>query len=468
MCSIIGVYSKGKDISEEALNLMQSLKHRGPESFGFKTPKNEAKTDSIKNLKIPNTKIFLGHCLLSTTGYASQPITSNNVSVSHNGQIYNFEEFGFPNNSSDSGVVANFFAQELEKNSFQNALKKFFEKAVGEYAIGILYKEKLFTFRDLLGVKPIWFGENDSLYAFASEPSALMKIDIQFPQPLKPGHLLEISKSGLKETEIFDLNEFKKTIPKNYSIKNLKKEFDTTIHLQTKNLEKTAVLFSGGIDSSLIAKAVSQKVPNTKLFVAGTKESHDLLEAKKVAEQLQIPLEAIELNENDIQSLSLKAMKILSIYDEMQIGISVPELACAEKIKEQGYKVVFSGQGSDEVFCGYNNFSKILESSGYKGVEEEIWFSLSRMWSRNFYRDDIIIASQSLELRVPLVSLNFLKEAMAFPAEQKIKNKNDVLRKHPIRELARLYDLPNSTVLKPKKAMQYGSGSQKIVSKLFK
>ena len=67
-----------------------------------------------------------------------------------------------------------------------------------------------------------------------------------------------------------------------------------------------------------------------------------------------------------------------------------------------------------------------------------------------------------------MLSLNFLQKAMAIEPSQKILSANDGLRKAPIRELAVLFGVPSSIAMKPKKAMQYGSGSQKIVSKLFK
>ncbi|MAG18371.1 MAG: hypothetical protein CL944_02775 [Candidatus Diapherotrites archaeon] len=470
MCSIIGIYSKqGRDVSDYLHTLMDSLKHRGPEAFGIKTPKEESKSKSFKQLKSLKNPVALGHCLLSTTGYGIQPISKGNVSVSHNGQIYNHKKLVKEKNlASDSEAIVHFFANELKKGSFANALKKFMKKAEGEYSVGLLHKNSLYAFRDPIGLKPLWFGSNDSVFAFASEPSALMKIDIQFPQPLLPGHMLKITKNGFEIKKVFTVENFRKTVPKKHSAENLKSAFDETIESQTIGLQKAAVLFSGGIDSALIAKAVAEKVSDTKLFVVGTKNSQDMVTAKEVAKELGLKLEQIELSEEKIKKLMFCSMKILSFFDEMQIGIAVPELACAEEIKKQGYRVVFSGQGSDEVFCGYNNYIRVLEKNSFSAVEEEIWFSISRMWSRNFYRDDAIIASESLELRVPLVSMQFLKQAMTIPAKEKIKNKEDKIRKWPIREIAKLYNIPDSVALKPKKALQYGSGSQKIVSKILK
>ena len=94
MCSVIGVYSKrGEDVSEQAQILITELSHRGHQAFGVKTQTLEKKSKTIKGLiPLPNSPIILGHCLLSTTGFGVQPLSTGTVSISHNGQIYNYKE----------------------------------------------------------------------------------------------------------------------------------------------------------------------------------------------------------------------------------------------------------------------------------------------------------------------------------------------------------------------------------------
>lgn len=497
MCSIFGIYSKkNEDVSEQSFSLLDSQRHRGSDGFGVQclNPKSEKKASFLKELlPLPKSSLFLGHSLLSTTGFGLQPFSKGKVSIVHNGQIYNYKSLvdskaksaSVPQNSksnslsSDSEAVALFFSKLFSKeSSVKSSVKKFMNSAVGEYAIGMLKEKKLYAFRDFMGFKPIWFGENDSFLAFASDPAALVKIDIPFPQPLKPGHLLEISKNGFSVEKIFDYSDFRKLSEKKKnkfflgknsgkekSFENLFSVFEEMVSFQTQGIKKAAVLFSGGIDSSVVAKAVSLKVPKTVLFVAGTKESHDILLAEKSAKLLGLPLEKIILNEQDIERLAIRSMKILSFYDEMQIGIAVPLLACAEKIKEKGFKVVFSGQGSDELFCGYSAYAKTLAKKDYSAVEDSIWFAISRMWYRNLHRDDAILASCTLELRSPLLLPPLISAAMQIPAKEKIHSIDDQIRKHPIRDLAKHYSVSNEIISMKKKAMQYGSGCQKIVSK---
>lgn len=469
MCSVVGVFSKhGADVSREAFILLSSLSHRGPQAFGVKSPFFEKKSGSLDGLlPLPKSSVVLGHCLLSTTGYGVQPLSCGDVFIAHNGQIYNYKEIDpCPGEVvSDSEVVAKFIFHSLKSKGIEESFKDFFLKAEGEYAVGVLYGGKLYAFRDFLGIKPLWFGENDSVFAFASEPSALMKIDIQFPRPLLPGHFIEISEKGIVDKEVFTLNDFRSLVPKNYSFEALKRGFCRAMDLQCAGLKKAAVLFSGGVDSSLVAMEVSKRVPETTLFVAGLENSFDVKNAERSAKILGLDLEKVILSESDVVDLAFRSMKILSFFDEMQLGLAVPELACAKAISKSGFKVVFSGQGSDEIFCGYNNYANVLRQGGFGAVENELWFSVSRMWSRNFYRDDAILASQSLELRVPFMFPAFFREAMAFPVREKILSFDDKVRKHPVRRLALSLGLPKEISDKPKKAMQYGSGVQKIVSR---
>ncbi|VVC00837.1 Amidophosphoribosyltransferase [uncultured archaeon] len=394
--------------------------------------------------------------------------SAGGLSVLLDGAVHNFCLLGGDSGecAHDSGAILKFFSAALEEKKPVQVLKEFYSVAGGGYAVVLATEGALFAFRDFLGIKPLWFGRKNESFAISSDPQALKGIGL-VPVALLPGHLLEFSAAGLSTKKAFDLNDFRLTVPKGHSIEKLRKEFEVALEMQCSGLEKAAVLFSGGVDSSLVAKAVSQKVPSTKLFVAGVEGSHDLAVAEESAKELGLTLEKIVLSEKDVLALADESASILSFSDSMQIGLSVPELACARKISEGGFRVVFSGQGSDEIFCGYTNYLKVLGEKGFDGVEGELWLSLERMWSRNFCRDNAILSSCSLEARMPFMEIGFLREAMAFPASEKMLSVSDPLRKHPVRELAKLYGLPDSIALQPKKAMQYGSGVQKIVLKMF-
>ncbi|MBI2598196.1 MAG: asparagine synthetase B [Candidatus Diapherotrites archaeon] len=468
MCSIGGVYSKnGNDVFSLLLELIFSQKHRGSEGFGITYCGKTVKSEKLIDLQNSFIKGSYGicHSLLSVTGHQLQPLISpkNNFSLVHNGQIYNFKELSGKQLFNDSESIPLFISNNPKKN-----LENFMQKAVGNYAVGVCGKNSLLAFRDFLGIKPVWFGETSEVLAFASEAQALKKIGISFQKPLLPGNLVEFSKSGAREKKIFDLSDFQKTIPKKSSFKALFEAFQQSIEYRTSGLDRCGVFFSGGVDSSTIAKAVNEQVAETVLFTAGIAGSEDISFSDSVATKLGLNLVATEIQKDGLPFLCLQAMKCLGFFDLMQLGIAIPIFASAKAAKISGLKVVFSGQGSDEIFCGYSSYQKTLAQKSEKAVKEQVWGSLSEMWSRNLFREDIVSMHFSLEHRLPFLDADFLRQALALPLKEKIISPDDSLRKRAIRKIAQKIGVPQIAVERKKKAVQYGSGVQKELAKLFK
>ncbi|MFH1895564.1 MAG: asparagine synthase-related protein [archaeon] len=467
MGSVSGVVSKkNEDVFERLMELLFDLRHRGKDSFGVMVNSQTKISFSLQSLRKTFIKgsIGIAHSRLEITGKQPQPLTFGNSSgIIFNGEIYNF--FEFSSSGSDSVFVRDFFEKELKNNSVEFAVKKFMSKANGEYAVAVFHNKKIFVFRDLFGIKPVWFGENDSFIAFSSEPKPLKKMNINFPLPLPPGSLLVLSEKGVQVKKVFSFDLMKKSCSKKASFSELKKSFFESVSLRSRNLEKTGVFFSGGVDSTLIAKAVSSFVPKTELFTAGMQDSHDIVSAEKAAEELGLKLHLRIIEEHELKDLSLKALSVLSFFDEMQLQLAVPEYAVCGLASKNGMKVMFSGQGSDEIFGGYSNYTKVLSSNA--SVSDAIWHSVLNLWSRNFYREDIISMNFSLEHRLPFLDKNLVCTAMKIPVKQKIFGPKDKLRKRILRKLALDSGISKEISFKPKKALQYGSGVSRHLTKLF-
>ena len=163
MCGIVGSISS-KNISEEHIrNSLSSINHRGPDSNGFK--------------KFNNTKlghVFLGHTRLSIIDLSkngSQPMNDSDskISITYNGEIYNFDEIkkelynkGYSFNSNTDTEVIIYAYKEWGI--------KCVDKFIGMFAFAIYdeLKEKLFIVRDRLGIKPLYYFSNNNEFAFAS------------------------------------------------------------------------------------------------------------------------------------------------------------------------------------------------------------------------------------------------------------------------------------------------------------
>lgn len=264
------------------------------------------------------------------------------------------------------------------------------------------------------------------------------------------------------------LEEFKKTIPEKTSFRQLKESFLKSIEKNTEGISKVAVLFSGGVDSSLIAKAVSQEVNETILYCVGLKESLDIKTAAEAASELELPLVSVIVPKNEISAYLSKTKKLPERFNPFQLEIAVPEFIALEKICEDKIDFVFSGQGSDEIFCGYSKYKQVLEESGYAGVEEEIWRKLENLWSHDLFRERALADYFSLKQKLPYLEEEFVRTAIAVPAREKIISPNDDLRKHPVRKLAKELGTSKKIYERRKKAVQYGSGIGKKVRRILK
>lgn len=254
-------------------------------------------------------------------------------------------------------------------------------------------------------------------------------------------------------------------------LKNLENAFWESIEKETKGLSSAAVLFSGGLDSSVIAKGISCKIKHTVLFCAGLQGSQDLIVARKSAERMNLPIvERIVETEEIPQALSIVkkilAGKKLSQPLNLQIGVS--EYFAFQAAKQAGFETVFMGQGADELFAGYDAFRKIVKEKGLNAVNAECKKFLQKAERIDLKRDKAIAKHFGLELRLPFTEKDFVKVALEIPAREKIHSEKDLLRKHALRKLAGRIGVPKISRERPKKAMQYGSGIGKSLRKLIK
>lgn len=251
-------------------------------------------------------------------------------------------------------------------------------------------------------------------------------------------------------------------------LKQLETAFHSTMNKTANGINRAAVLFSGGVDSSLIAKAVAERIPETVLFVVGLEKSKDIEFAEFAAKKLDLKLKKIIVKKEEVPAFAEKTAKAIGSTDLLQLQIGVPEYIALEAVKKDGFKTVFSGQGADELFCGYDEFRKILKEKGYNGVRAEILKKLKEMPERNLKRENALYEYFNLIAIYPLMEKEFIEIALKIPAQEKIFPENDLLRKRIFRKLAESQGIPKEICERKKTAIQYGSGLSKEVKKYLK
>ena len=227
--------------------------------------------------------------------------------------------------------------------------------------------------------------------------------------------------------------------------------------------KKIGVAFSGGVDSTLLAKLCKDLGFEITLLTIGFEGSHDILFSKKVNEKMKLPHEILEIDKDTFSEISLKIKdKIktdnLSWNENCIAFYYVSKLANHLKIG-----TVVTANGIDELFCGYNAYRDAIKEGEQKVHElmnSKLENELKMMNAVNK------VSSQfNVNIFQPFLSEQFVSFAKKIPINEKIKNSDDLLRKHIIRQIASEIGVPEISATKRKKALQYGSLIHKTLIK---
>ena len=227
--------------------------------------------------------------------------------------------------------------------------------------------------------------------------------------------------------------------------------------------KKIGIAFSGGVDSALISKILSDLEYDVTLLTIGFSESHDILFAKEVNEQLEFPHHVLEIDADSFEKISSDIKKTIKTdnlsWNENCIAFYyVSKLAASLNID-----AVVTANGIDELFCGYNAYREVIsqgESAVNKLMDSKIENEIKMMKAVNQISSEF-----GVEILQPLLDLEFIKYAKTIPISDKIHDSEDLMRKHVIRKLAYEIKIPEISYTKRKKALQYGT---KIHKKLLK
>jgi len=222
------------------------------------------------------------------------------------------------------------------------------------------------------------------------------------------------------------------------------------------------VLFSGGVDSTLIAFILKKLNLNFTCYSVGLENAQDLEFAEKAASALSLNLKTRVITPEEFEQIIKKVTKILNEPDVTKVGVGSVLYAAASLAKQDSINVLFSGLGSEEIFAGYERHLEAL-NKGFAVLHEECFNGLKNMWQRDLKRDFLIAKNLGIELKAPFLDLEVIKAAMSIHPMHKIdKNTKKII----LREIAEELGLPKDIAQRPKKAAQYGSNFTKGIDKL--
>ncbi|MCD6433439.1 MAG: asparagine synthase (glutamine-hydrolyzing) [Sulfurimonas sp.] len=396
MCGIFGII--GEYDETKAKKALSLLAHRGPDYCGITQSEN----------------LFFAHQRLSiqdTHERSHQPLKYNKILLSFNGEIYNFKElreelnFDFKTNSDSEVIIASYLKWGID----------FVQHLRGMFAIAIVDSDTLYLFRDRLGKKPLFYLDGSS-FIFSSEIKALtlflnkrelnndaLMSYLSFLAPTPPhtffrginklsaGEYLIFKDSQVSVKRYFDLLDTKPNIitNRNEAIHSLEELLEESINMRLNADVPMASLLSGGIDSATLNVYALKQGINLPTYTLGYKEfaKYDEREnAKKSAEFLGLKNTQVEIDQDDF---ILASENVLDTLDEpLNDPAAIPLYLLFDKIKKDGYKVVLSGEGSDELFLGYRQYFEYLDIEQASNLVHKNWlkryfhsnFSMNREW----------------------------------------------------------------------------------------
>ena len=248
--------------------------------------------------------------------------------------------------------------------------------------------------------------------------------------------------------------------------------------------KKIGLLFSGGIDSTVLALILKQlniefTCYTAKLNSKVLEEAEDVIYATNIAKKYDLDLKINEIQIEDLEKLTKEVISIINETDYIKVSVALPFLAACRLAKEDNIDIMFSGLGSEEIFAGYRRHKQA------ENINQECVEGLNILHIRDLYRDDVITMSCTQELRVPFLDNDLIKYTLNIPPKFKLDVKKaaeikDEVYKKPylnalieskiiLRNCAKKFlNLEEEFANRQKKAAQYGSKFDKGLLRLAK
>ena len=386
---------------------------------------------------------------------------NESLRICYDGQIGNTN-----NLSQKENIPKEDFILECYKQ-FNKSMFRHLNDAI--FAFVISDGDQFLAARDLLGIKTLFYGwKDDTLYLASELKSIIILTDEVFEFP--PGHYMtgdgqltrfaELPKSPKESVniEIDKMTQHIKTIIK----RSMAEKIDYNI--------TTGSLLSGGLDSSVICYLANLMYkekfgPDTmlKTFSIGVGESEDIKNARIMSDYLNTDHNELIVALKNLLEVLPEVIYYLESFDPSLVRSAVSNFLVSRFAKEKGIKQLLSGEGGDEIFCGYNHLKLLTNDEVYAGQIEILDF----LHNNASLRLDRMNQCNSIKVVTPLISGELLEYSLTIPTKYKIKKENgNKIEKWIFRKSFEGL-LPDKILWRLKQEFSQGSGSASELTNYF-
>lgn len=414
MCGYFGIFSTniGRVDEDELLNIIKIQNHRGPDSSGLYI--NSNKTFGLCHQRLS---------IISKNNDSDQPMSSDDgrFIIAFNGEIYNYIELRSMlakrgvsfRTSSDTEVLLKLLVYSLTKNIPLQKVSKIVN-GMYSYALFDSKTEDLFLSRDRFGIKPTYFFQYQSDIIFSSElkgiintktyqefknsrpESSTINVNSVFKAiefiwipglstvyegiyKLVPGKIAKVNYRNFKINNFESFNLRTKSKNDTFNKNTLDNLLRSAVHRQLRADVPVALLFSGGLDSSLVYKYALEKhqgikTYSIKLSTINDEQKDDFHYADKISKQFGKNVTPLEVTSK--QFINDLPLMLKHLEEPIADPAALNLYYLCKKAKSDGYKVLLSGVGGDELFFGYRRHKALYLDRLFKFIPNNLKYFL--------------------------------------------------------------------------------------------
>ncbi len=460
MCGIVACYadSDGTIDAEKCERMLARIQHRGPDDTG---------------VIALNDTAWLGHQRLSIMDVSGgrQPLADPDSTtwIVGNGEIYNYRSL---NATLPDGLVQTRSDTEAALHVVMRSGPAAVQQLNGMFAFALAGTDGSgLVARDPVGVKPLYWLDEDDVTLFASELRAFDIEDRPKVTSFPPGCLWTPQAGVVRyahgvPVEVRPAHRSRADQWDDVVLKTVREAVVTAVHRRMMSDVGVGVFLSGGLDSAIVAaiaaKEAARRGEVLLTFAVGTETSGDLAAARTVAEFVGSDHHEILVTAENLEQALDDAVEVIEHFDPSLVRSSVPNLLLAREAAKK-VKVVLTGEGADELFAGYS-YLHSQEFAEPEVLHRELVRSLEQLHHLNLQRCDRTTMYFGLEAREPFLDTDLIRTALALPPEWKQLTGGRV-EKAVLREAFRGW-LPEDVLWRTKEQFGDGSGSGAVLAAL--